>query len=108
MNQIEVTCSEKTDENILIKNNDKLFPSPGINWSWWEASKGQNLGELERKIVFEEPKTIWDAFGNKGTYLPHAFPFIFGLLFFFIYPRICSNINVQANKTLQPTAKSDD
>ena len=106
MNQIEVVCSKNS--NLELKDNEKtiLYPSPGIDWAWWKANDGNNLGKEKKSIKYKDAKTFFDAFTNLGTYLPHVFPFIFGILFFFIYPKIYERDKGQANKSLKSTPKS--
>ena len=100
MNQIEVVCSKSVDSSldVAIQKTNYLYPSPGIDWAWWRANEGKNLGKEKDPVKYEDPKTIWNAFTNVSTYLPHAFPFLFGIIFFIFYPRIRASNDLQANK----------
>ena len=83
MNQIEVACSKQ----MTLNGDVKIHPRPGVDWAWWEAEKKNKLSE-KMSPDYKEPKTIWDALCSLGVWLPYFFPFSFGILFWFVYPRI--------------------
>ena len=97
MNQIEVACSEQATLKIENNKSVKIHPRPGIDWAWWRAHKKTKLGKTISPIEYMKPKTIWDAFLSRSTWLPYIFPFLFGILFWLVYPRINTGTITQAN-----------
>lgn len=93
MNQIEVVCSKQVTDNKGNKESVKLSPRPGIDWVWWQANDNKIMGEILGPISPKKPITIWDSLKSLGTWLPYIFPFFFGILFWFIYPKIDSRAN---------------
>lgn len=106
MNQIEVTCSKQVTAIIGNKDSVEINPRPGIDWAWWQADGNKILGEKLGPIHPKKPKTIWDSFKSLGTWLPYICPFLFGILFWFIYPMIDSLTIIKANQTNTADAKS--